>query len=59
MARQTADHLAYLGCAFFLIIFSLVGTWDYQDAVAQDDHYTRMVCEGHWPDYEGRNPQCR
>jgi len=44
-------------CAFFLAL-GLVGSMDVAEAEAQAKFYERMVCEGHWPDYESRKPKC-
>ena len=45
-------------CAFFLAL-GLVGSMDVAEAEAQAKFYERMVCEGHWPDYENRKPICK
>ena len=42
----------------FITVLGFVGSMDYEDAVAEDEHYTDMVCAGHWPDYDNRNPDC-
>ncbi len=47
--------LAMLG---IVLVLGFVGKWDYEDAKAQDQHYTNMVCEGYWPDYDNREPEC-
>lgn len=44
-------------CAFFLAL-GLVGSMDVAEAEAQAKVYERMVCKGHWPDYENRKPKC-
>ena len=41
-----------------VLAFLIVGTMDYDDEVAAANHYDRMVCEGHWPDYNQRDPAC-
>lgn len=43
--------------AFFLVL-GLVGQMDYQSELDAEAHYAEMVCGGHWPDYENRNPDC-
>lgn len=43
--------------AFFLVL-GLVGRMDYQLELDAEAHYAEMVCGGHWPDYENRNPDC-
>jgi hypothetical protein len=50
--------LSTLTLAMFLLVFGLVGSSDYEAEVAQEELYTSMVCEGLWPDYENRNPNC-
>ena len=40
-----------LGLAAILAIFGLVGEQDYQDAVAEEQHYCEMVKAGYWPAY--------
>jgi len=30
----------------------------YQQAVDDAEWYNDMVCQGHWPDYEEREPDC-
>lgn len=42
----------------FLLALGLVGQMDYQSELDAEAHYTEMVCGGHWPDYENRNPDC-
>ena len=49
---------ATLSLASFLLVFGLVGASDYETEQLEADYYTSMVCEGHWPDYEQRNPVC-
>lgn len=49
---------ATLSLASFLLVFGLVGASDYEAEKLQADHYTTMVCDGLWPDYEQRNPTC-
>jgi len=43
---------------FAVVVLGCVGELDYQDAVDEADHYTDMVCNGYWPDYERLNPDC-
>lgn len=54
MKKLTATAAALV----FLAAFGLVGNMDYQDAKAAESHYAAMVCAGHWPDYDNRNPDC-
>jgi hypothetical protein len=39
-------------------LYFAVSTMDYNDQVSQGNHYTTMVCSGHWPDYKQINPEC-
>lgn len=45
---------------FAILFFALgwAGTHDFEAAKAQELHYTEMVCGGHWPDYDNRQPEC-
>jgi hypothetical protein len=36
----------------------LVGDADYADAVAEEQFYKQMVCEGKWPDYKNLGVDC-
>jgi hypothetical protein len=47
-----------LAATVVLFVLGCVGEMDYQDAVDEADHYTDMVCNGYWPDYEKRSPDC-
>lgn len=42
------------------IIFGMVALADdgYEHAVEMSEHYDEMVCAGHWPDYDNREPDC-
>lgn len=42
----------------FLIAVGFVGSGDYEDALAEEAHYTNMVCAGHWPDYKNLGISC-
>jgi len=44
--------------AFFFLVFGILGTIDYEEAIAQDEHYAEMVCNGHWPNYDQRQLDC-
>ena len=45
--------LTILGVVAFVAIFGLVGSMDYEDAVAQQVLYCDNVAAKVWPDYEG------
>jgi len=47
-----------LAATVVLFVLGCVGELDYQDALDEADHYTDMVCNGYWPDYEKRSPDC-
>ncbi len=42
----------------FLIVMGSVGNADYADAVAEEQFYKQMVCEGKWPDYKNLGVDC-
>lgn len=39
-----------------LIAFGIAGRMDYEDALAESEHYCAMVNEGTWPNY--KNQEC-
>jgi len=42
-----------IGAVIFVVMaFGIVGHMDYEDAIAQDQHYCDMVREGHWPNFK-------
>lgn len=42
-----------------LIALLAIGAYlDQQDEQDADSIYTAMVCAGHWPDYDNREPEC-
>lgn len=44
--------------AVVLSLFLIVSSMDYVDAKAAETEYRDMVCQGFWPDYDQRNPDC-
>lgn len=44
--------------ALLLMLMGVVGSGDYEDALAEEAHYTNMVCAGHWPDYKNLGISC-
>ena len=42
----------------FFIALGVAGNGDLEEAQAQAELYSEMVCAGHWPDYEQRKPDC-
>ena len=49
-----------LGWILAVVIFGALVATDnsYEEAKMEARHYTDMVCQGYWPDYEERNPDC-
>ena len=47
-----------LALAIFLAAYAFAGTMDYQHEKEQAEHYAEMVCNGYWPDYDKREPDC-
>ena len=43
----------------FVGIIGLVGAMDYEDEVLEQQHYIKMVCAGHWPDFNDISPECK
>jgi len=41
-----------------IALLGFVGEMDYQDALAEEAHYTSMVCAGKWPDYKNLGISC-
>ena len=41
-----------------VLAFAIVGTMDHGAEQDAADRYDRLVCEGHWPDYDQRDPAC-
>lgn len=44
--------------AVFVVMYGVVGTMDYNDAVQAEKRYAQMVCDGLWPDYKNLNVEC-
>jgi len=44
--------LAFIGALGF------AGNGDIEEAEIQAKVYAKMVCAGHWPDYENKKPRC-
>jgi len=40
-------------------LFIWASSMDYQENLVQEQHYIKMVCEGHWPDYRNEKPECK
>lgn len=59
--QQKANRGAAILIAFilFFVAYGLVGSGDVAELEAQAKVYDEMVCAGHWPDYEGRKPECQ
>ena len=50
--------MKWLAGVFLVGAMALTGTWDYEEAKRQEQHYIDMVCSGAWPDYNNREPEC-
>jgi len=48
-----------LGGFIFLAALLYAGQGDYDEAVLADTVYNQNVCNGVWPDYENRKPDCK
>jgi hypothetical protein len=49
--------------AIWIVAILLVGMVvacddSYHEAQMEAEHYTDMVCNGYWPDYDEREPDC-
>lgn len=47
-----------VGIAAVLGAYLYTSTSDYNAMVLYDRHYDMMVCGGHWPDYDNKQPSC-
>lgn len=50
MPQKTLERIVFAIGIFLLFVF--VSNMDYADEVAEELHYMKMVCEGHWPNYD-------
>lgn len=57
--QRMKRYQVILGVIAFFLALGLAGSGDIQEAEAQAKVYEKMVCAGHWPDYEGRKPKCQ
>ena len=48
----------FVMAGFILVILIISSSLSYEDEVAEADHYREMVCDGHWPDFKGTEPEC-
>jgi len=53
--QLTAIIMALL---FALLALGIAGSGDIEVEEDSARMYNEMVCKGHWPDYDGRKPQC-
>ena len=51
--------LIIMASLFVLLALGIAGNGDIEAEETQARVYTEMVCAGHWPDYENRNPTCK
>jgi len=53
MPQKILEKIIFVaGVLLFFGVFAFVSNMDYDDAVAEEQYYMKMVCEGHWPNYE-------
>jgi hypothetical protein len=50
--------LILMALLFALLALGIAGSGDIEAEQDSARMYTEMVCKGHWPDYENRNPKC-
>jgi len=53
MSEQVKAMLLGMLAAALLIVSGCVGPNDYEAALEQQRLYNEMVCDGHWPPYQG------
>jgi len=60
MKELSTDAWSTIVIVFLILIVAMgvVGNGDYEDALAEEAHYTNMVCAGHWPDYKNLGISC-
>lgn len=46
-----------VGC-IALLMLGVVGQSDYEQELIAEKAYIENVCNGRWPDYDGRSPNC-
>lgn len=47
-----------LVAVFVIAMLGIVGKMDMEDELMAQQHYTDMVCAGHYPDYKDLEPSC-
>lgn len=50
--------LILMALLFVLLALGIAGNGDIEVEEDSAEMYIEMVCKGHWPDYENRNPSC-
>lgn len=53
LMKELKSWKAPLYLILLLLILGMVGTWDYEDALRQQERYCEMVSLGVWGDYNG------
>jgi hypothetical protein len=58
--NKKVERLTFIIMAllFVLLALGIAGTGDIEAEEDSAKVYNEMVCKGHWPDYENRNPSC-
>jgi len=58
MSKTEERLIVIAGVALFLSLMGIIGNMSIEDARLEEQHYTEMVCAGHWPDYKDISPEC-
>lgn len=47
-----------LAVVALIAVVGIAGAMDYRDALKEAEHYEKMVCNGHWPNYKSVEVDC-
>lgn len=50
--------IKYIIITLAILLVGIVGRLDYKDEITEENQYTRMVCQGAWPNYKDLNINC-
>lgn len=53
LIKDVLRSLTFWYLVLILLAMGAVGSMDFKDAVRHQNHYCKMVANGHWPDYDG------
>ena len=56
--KAKSSLVDFVMAVFVLIVLIISSSISYEDEVAEANHYRAMVCDGHWPDFKGTEPEC-